>query len=535
MGTRDLVFLSLLAGGAAALGASLLPQRLPERPREVAVTGPRETDLAETVSEVDRAFREQWRAEGIVPTAPVSELNVVRRLSLGLTGTIPSLEEIRTLERLPREDWIRQWTERLLRDRRYADHVAERFARAFVGTENGPFIVFRRRRFVTWLSDQIHENRRYDQITRDLIASDGIWTDRPATNFMTVTYDPEAKRFDPERLAGRVSRAFLGARIDCAQCHDHPFAAWKQADFQGLAAFFGKAESGFTGVHEGEGEYKPKDRATGEPRDVAPRVPFAEDCLPDRGEPRQRLASWLTDPKNPALARATVNRAWGLAFGRPLVEPVDDLPDEESLPPALTILARDFVEHGYDLRRLFRLIASTEVFQLDSAGDPAPGVKEERAWAAFPLSPLRPEQVVGALSQTASVKTIDGESPILMRIFKSFEEADFVKRYGDLGEEEFEPHAGTIPQRLLLMNGKLVREKTKPELLSASKQIAMFAPTDRDAIEAAYLTVLSRVPTAEEYAHFEASLRGSRGDERGRRLADLMWTLINVTEFSWNH
>lgn len=535
MSTRDLLFLSLLAAGAAALGASLMPERLTDRPRDDSETRPVEPDPAETVGKVDRAFRELWEAEGIKPTLPAPDLLVARRLSLGLTGTIPSLEEIRGFERLPEGDRVGRWTERLLKDRRHSDHIAERFARAFVGTEGGPFIVFRRRRFVTWLSDRLFENQGYDRITRELIASNGLWTDRPATNFMTVTYDPEAKRFDPERIAGRVSRAFLGARIDCAQCHDHPFDHWKQGDFQGLAAFFGKIESGFTGVHEGKAEYQPKDRSSGEPKTVKPKVPFHEEFLPEQGELRQRLAFWLTDPRNPALARSTVNRAWGLLFGRPLVEPIDDLPDEEGLPPVLTILADDFAAHGYNLRRLFRTIASTEVFQLDSAGDPSPGTTEERAWAAFPLTPMRPEQVVGALSQTASVKTIDGDSPILVRIIKSLQGSDFIKRYGDLGVEEFEPHSGTIPQRLLLMNGKLAEDTTKPELLAASRQIAMFAPNDREAITAAYLSVLSRVPTVAELAHFEPGLKGTRGTPRAERLSDLIWTLLNATEFSWSH
>src|SRR5207248_1635162 len=124
--------------------------------------------------------------------------------------------------------------------------------------------------------------------------------------------DPERKQVEAERLAGRVSRSFLGARIDCAQCHDHPFAPWKQADFMGLAAFFGQTQSGFIGLHEESGEFQFVDRKTNKKTKVDPRVPTSPDLLPTdgTGNRRQRLAAWVTHPKNPALPRATVNRVW---------------------------------------------------------------------------------------------------------------------------------------------------------------------------------------------------------------------------------
>lgn len=164
---------------------------------------------------------------------------MLRRLSLALVGSTPSLEEIRQFEARPADDRLETWLESLLRDRRSADNLAERFARALVGTEDGPFLQFRHRRFTTWLSDAILANRPFDAVVRDLIADQGLWTDHPATNFISVTFNPENERPDPERLAARVARAFLGIRLDCAQCHDHPFQPWKQADFRGLAAYFG--------------------------------------------------------------------------------------------------------------------------------------------------------------------------------------------------------------------------------------------------------------------------------------------------------
>ncbi len=541
MGIRDLLFVGVVVGGVAAVVAGLYPPRLDarneSRPPRVHV----DASLGESVRRVDEAFRQQWDEEGIAPAPLAPELAVVRRLNLALTGTIPSLEELRGLESIPEGKAARHLDD-LLGDRRFSDYFAERLGRAYVGTEGGPFLIFRRRRFVSWLSDRLLENRPYNLLVRDLIATDGLWTDHPATNFLTVTYDPEKKIVDPDRVAGRVARAFLGARLDCARCHDHPFAPWTQRDFQGLAAFFGQTRSGFTGIHDEKAlKYEPTDRKTGKPVVVQPRVPLLPELLPAEGKAtrRQRLADWVTNPKNPGLARATVNRVWALMFGRPLVEPVDDLASVDPLPRPLTILADDFVAHGYDLNRLIRTIAATEVFRLDSALPDQPSNSSaeaaENAWAVFPLTRLRPEQVVGAVIQSASPTTIDADSPIIVRIMRFGGENDFVKRYGDVGEDEFDGRAGTIPQRLLLMNGDLVRDRTKPEVGNATYRIASFAPTDRKAVEVAYLTTLTRAPTPDESRHFEARLAGSRGKPRGKILTDLIWTLINSTEFSWNH
>jgi hypothetical protein len=276
-------------------------------------------------------------------------------------------------------------------------------------------------------------------------------------------------------------------------------------------------------------------RATGKGVPVAPRVPFLPALLPAAGTPRARLARWVTDPANPYFPRATVNRVWAHLFGRPLVAPVDDLTGVDEPPEALRLLAEDFVAHGYDLKRLIRVIAATRVFQLDSGLEPEPSEAHEAAWAVFPLTRLRPEQVVGAISQAAALETINDDSHILVKLVTGTDQRNFVHRYGDAGEDAFDSQPGTIPQRLLLMNGVIVNNKTKPSPFNAAQRIAMQAPTDHSAVELAYLTILTRRPTPEESAHFTAKLAGARGAVRNERMSDLAWTLINATEFSWNH
>jgi hypothetical protein len=461
----------------------------------------------------------------------------MRRLSLALLGSIPALEEIRRFESRPAGTRVDAWLDELLHDRRTADYLAERFARAYVGTEDGPFVLFRRRRFTTWLSDAILANRPYDAVVRDLITERGLWTDHPATNFVTVTFDQEKGRPDPERLAARVSRAFLGVRLDCAQCHDHPFRAWKQNDFRGLAAFFGAVHSDLRGTRDVTNDYRPPDRKTNEPTDVKPGVPFRTELLAGSGSPRERLAAWIVDSRNPSLARAMVNRVWALLLGRPLIEPIDDMPLEDDQHEVLKTLATDFVGHHYDLHRLIRVIAGSQAFQrasFSTNGD-GPTEEQEAAWAAFPMTRLRPEQVAGAVYQSATVTTIGPQAFWLVRFFTFVGKNDFVKRYGDTGEDEFDTRGGTIPQRLLLMNGELVEDKTKDGPFTAATRIAQQAPDDRRAVEVAFLTVLTRRPTADEAGHFSARLAGTRGNTRSDQLSDLYWALLNSTEFSWNH
>ena len=368
-----------------------------------------------------------------------------------------------------------------------------------------------------------------------MIAGQGLWTDHPATNFISVTALPDHQNQpDPLLLSWRVTRAFLGVRIDCAQCHNHPFAEWKQSDFQSLSAFFGQTHVGFKGIYDGEGEYEAEDKYTKTKKAIEPKVPTAPELLPERGSRRERLAVWVTHPKNPFFARATVNRVWALMFGRPMVEPVDNIDPGTPTPPALQILADDFSSHGFDMRRLIRLIASTEVFRLDSSSDREIGENEEKTLAVFPMTRLRPEQVAGSVLQAASISTINAESHILIRLFRQTQQSDFVQRYGDTGQDEFESRGGTIPQRLLLMNGKLVRERIGASPVNASLRISSLAPNDPKAVEAAYLAILSRLPTPAEAEHFEKFL-ADKSLGRPDRLEDLFWALINSTEFSWNH
>ena len=537
---KNLLFVGVVLGGAVALGVNLMPPPGPTVASQHNAEVYQEPGFRQTVARVDASFQKNWNSEGIKPAAPANDLQIARRLSLGLMGTVPSLEEIRQFESLPPDERLPWWIEQILRDGRFHDYFAERLARSYVGTEDGPFLLYRRRRFTSWLANEVAQNRPYDGTVRELIAGRGLATDNPATNFISVTAQPELDNLpDPVRLAGRVTRAFLGLRIDCAQCHNHPFAAWKQDDFESLSAFFGQTQFGFTGIRDDVGEYQVDDKKRDVKRTIAPKVPFSAELMPQQGTRRQQLAGWVTHPQNPYFARATVNRVWAFLTGQPLQTPIDNLEpdatnDGATLHPAIGILADDFSASGYDLHRLIRIIASTEVYRLESAGAHDATEAEEKAWALFPLTRLRPEQVAGAMLQTASIRTINADTHIAWRIIRATQLNDFVKRYGDSGEDEFDGRGGTIPQRLLLMNGELIRERIKESPFNATSRIGIQAPNETKTLEVAYLGVLSRRPTPAERPHFEPFLADQKLP-KSQRMEDLFWSLLNSTEFSWNH
>lgn len=544
MWMRNILFLVLCVTGLVLVGQNLLKRDRVEAPRDR-----RADDVSAVVGTIDQQFRDFWRAKGFTPTARADDLTIARRLSLALTGTIPSLEEIRELENVPATQRTEWWLAHLLEDRRYADYVAERLARAYVGTENGPFIVYRRRRFVSWLADHLEKNTPYDAIVRELIADTGLWNAEPAVNFLTVTAkQEEGNRPDEIRLAARTTRAFLGMRIDCLQCHDDRLGTvvlgdtgnprgGKQADFHQLAAFFGQARTGLIGIHDDSTKaYETKYLNADKEQVVAPKVPFGQEIFNGRGTRREQLARWVTNPSNKPFARATVNRVWAILFGRSLVQPIDEIPLFGNYPPALETLADDFIAHKYDLKRLISIIAASEVFQLDSQAEFELTPQQETAWAVFPVTRLRPEQMAGSVIQASSLTTINADAHIISQLAKSLQTSQFVQRYGDLGDAEFEDRGGTIPQRLLMMNGELVKQRTDQNpVQNAATRIAMVTPKNDRAVETAFLVTLTRRPTPVEQAHFTKRLADREERNRAAAMEDLYWVLLNGTEFSWNH
>lgn len=491
---------------------------------------------------VDQLFAEQWREASLEPASRADDLTILRRLSLVLHGTVPSLEEIRLFESDRVSDRLERWTESLLADRRYSDYFARRLSRVFVGADQGQFVVFRRDRFWAWLGEQLHADRAYDAVVRDMISGRGLWTDKPQVNFVAAAVTDNV--IDQNKLAGRTARAFLGQRIDCAQCHNHPFAEWKQNQFSGLAACFNRVSISLIGIEDNKKVVEePSDRMTQGHVAMVPAVPFHPEWLPEQGTMRERLAAWVTHPENRRFDRAIVNRVWGLMFGKPWIEPVDDLPNPREsgfdASDLLDALSADFQASGRSLKCLIRTIAATRMFRLSSQHSMSRqddgAEKIERAWAAFPVTRLRPEQVIGSMLQASSIKTLDQDSHWTIRAVRFFKELDFVKEYGDLGDDEMTERTGTIPQALLRMNSDFSSEWTKGTIFSAAGRISGMATDDDACVDLCFLVCLTRHPTDEERVLLKKQLEGHQGDARTNVVEDLYWSLFNSPEFSWEH
>ena len=554
MPKRRTVAKSLLVIGACLVGDSVVGATLRRRP---AIEPPRDVDspyvsddFQTTLATVNSNLAKVVEAAGVETAPPADSLAVAKRATLAMVGSGMSYEEIRALQLIPESERVRWWTSRMLEDRRWSDYFAQRLSRAYVGSANGPFLLFRRRKFNAWIAEHLAKDTGYNQLAHSMISAEGLWTDTPQVNFVTATMDEANNdRGDPIRLAGRTSRAFLAQRMDCLQCHndfldklnfgtkEEPVLG-EQEHFHSIAAFYAgtEAKNKFKGIAEDYEKYRFEFLGESEARDVTPSVPFRADLLPGDGKPRKRLADWVTHPENRAFSRAAVNRVWALMFSRPLVEPVDDIPIGTVVPEVLDVLADDFVAHGYSIKRLIRQIVESDAFRRESRADFEVTEAHENCWAVFPISQLRPEQVAGRLLQACSLTALDSTSSIFTQLKVFGDTQDFLKRFGDKGEDNFETDSVTIPQRLIMMNGNLVAERTKVDLVgNAATRIAAMVRVDSQAVEATFLAVVNRTPTCEEYRTFIDYLRHKQGNERAQAVSDIYWALLNSTEFSWNH
>ena len=510
----------------------------------------RSPELDEQLARLDQAWRTEIAESGLQTAGEVDWLTHCRRLSLALVGNSLSLEEIRSLQSI--DDASRRvevHLQSLLQDSRFHHYWAERWTRRLVGNDEGEFITFRRRRFRQYLADFFARDDSYHHLIQDLVTAKGFWTSSPEVNFYSATFDSNESSPDPIRLAARSSRVFLGLRIDCLQCHDDfvgnvslrdddGVRGGLQSDFHQFASFFTSAKNqGLQGLLDGQPEYQTKYLGDDEATDVVPAVPYGQDLLGDQDDPRERLAAWLIHPENRQAARAAVSHVWTLMFGRAKGGPdaeMDNLPLDIQPGPVMNVLIDAFIDNQGDLRELIRLIALSGPMRVDSRADFEITARHEAVHAAFPLVRLRGEQIAASMNQAARIKTIDQESLIVTRLMAGNSGSEFVGRFGDAGEEELCPADVTIGQRLLVMNGELQRSVVGDNpLLSAASHAAIFAADDPQVVETLFLSSLNRWPSDRERQYFTTQL--AEGERRRDVVEDLMWSLINSSEFSWNH
>jgi hypothetical protein len=455
---------------------------------------------------------------------PADDLTLARRASLAIVGSIPSLQEIRWFEAQPGSNRLQKYIDRLLEDRRFADVLAEEWTAEWLPDDLATYIATDRRlRLRYWLADQIHGGRPYDEIVRDLLSANGLWTDAPAVNFIT------AHEADPVQLAGRTARAFLGLRLDCAECHNHPFAPWKQSDFRGLAAFFARTTFSSRGVSDDGPVYRFD--ADGPDGGVValPNVPYDPPEGWNSDSLRGRLAEWTTSPENERFGRAVANRVWKRMFGRGIVEPVDDLDGAAAVEGVLEVLSEDFRANGFDLKRLYRVIGASEAFSLASDLDQDATGEQAGAFAAYPAVRLSAGEIARCLIQISSLRTVDEDAGALARVKAFIDRQDFVKYFQTAVPDD----AGAVSQRLMLMNGPMVHERIRADWFHAAGRVAASPASDRARVESAFLACLARRPTEAEASYFTSRLAEAGKARRGRVIEDMYWALVNSTDFQY--
>jgi hypothetical protein len=492
----------------------------------------------------------------IIPSETSSDSEFLRRICLDLTGTLAPADRVREFLSSGDPDKRDALIETLLNSPEHVDYWTYFFSevlRVYSGaTLNAEHALI----YEDWVRKNIAANVPYDRMARERLAAQGF--SGPAWSYWTfrdLTPVPE--------IATEQIRVFLGRRLGCAQCHNHPFENWSQDQFWGLAAFFGdmtqimeveKIRGPYFVIDDIEGHGRRKDRSPAKilhPRTkerVQPSFPDGS-LLPDsqRRDLRMRLAEWMTAPENPYFAEAIVNRIWGHFFGRGIVEPVDDFrtTNPPTHPELLKALSRDFVDHGFDLKHLLRTILRSRTYQLSGLANQTnrdDKVNFSRALPRLLEAPVlldaitqatgvdselivsdKPDASSGAPPGTRAINLIPGMVP--SPFFEVYNRND--RR----GVPENKPQL-TLLQSLHRLSGptftsRLTREGSRVDRLLKK------GSSDRQIIEELYLSALTRFPTDRELSGLEAKLAEQPSRRDG--LQSLTWALVSSREFVHNH
>lgn len=485
---------------------------------------------------VDRHVFRKLRELHVPPSPVADDATFLRRVYLDTIGVIPSAQETREFLSDSDPDKRLKVVDRLLDRPEYADFWSLYWGDHLNNTKQllynkGPYT------FTRWLYNAFRQNMPYDKFVRALMTSSGNMYNSPATSFY-----PLMKK--PLDLAAQASQLFLGVRIDCARCHDHPMERWSQDDYNGMAAYFSQIKyKGGVGPRNNERALyvefdrqfeHPENGKTYRPKPLGGPRPQLDDST-DR---REALVDWMTADDNPFFSRAIANRMWRQFMGRGVVEPVDDFRDTN--PPAnpelLDALAREFVASGYDLHDLIRMITSSRAYQLSSVPTEA-NADDTQGHSHYYARRLSAEQLLDSISLATGVPEA---FPSLYPGTRAAQLPEpevpsyFLDVFDRPSRQLVSDRATTssLNQALHMVSGKTVQKKVSGKD-SVLRRMIEEDWNDRDIIEELYLRTVSRRP---EPAEIDAALSAAEAAE-GRRqgLEDVFWALLNSKEFLYQH
>jgi hypothetical protein len=489
---------------------------------------------------IDDRLAAKWKDLGLTPSPLCDDATFFRRVHLDAIGTLPTPEEVKAFLADDSPDKRAKAIDAVLARPEFVDFWAVKWGDLLRITrdalqEKGMWS------FHNWVRASLRDNKPMDQLVREILLAEGsTYTEGPA-NFYRIGRTSED-------WAETTAQVFLGVRLQCAKCHHHPFERWSQDDYYGMAAFFvrlGTKNSQEFGIFGRETVVYP--RPTGEvthprKRTVVKPHPLGGPVAEDEFDRRRKLADWLTAKDNPFFAKNLVNRFWGYLMGRGLVEPLDDLRDTNPAcaPELLDALAKDLVDHNFDLKHLLRTIMQSRVYQLDSTESPGNAADATNTYfTRYALKRLTAEQLADAVDfATGTREKYRGLPPGTRAIQLPDPQVvsyllDVFGRPPRLITCECERTAQpNIAQALHLLNGDFLNKKiTAPAGRVESLAKAKAAP--EAVAEELYLVTLSRPPRPEELAKARDWLAGAADGREGAQ--DLLWALLNSKEFLFNH
>lgn len=504
-------------------------------------------------NEIDKLVFQKLRQLRMNPS-PLSDDHVfLRRAYLDLLGILPTVDEARAFLDDGRKDKRSRLIDALLKRPEFADHWALKWSDLLKNEEK---TLDRKgvQAFHQWIRQSFADNKPLDQFARELISATGSTYQNPPSNFYRANREPKVR-------GEAVAQVFLGLRLQCAKCHNHPFDRWTQDDYYNWASFFARVQYKIlenkrrdkNDKHEFDGEqivWLDRESEVTNPRTGGPARPHYLADGPAQVESQQSrleaVAGWITSPRNAYFARMQANRIWYQLMGRGIVDPIDDvratnLPVNE---PLLDWLAKDFVEHGFDLRHTIRTIMNSRTYQLASVPEET-NQDDEINFSHAVVRPLTAEQLLDSLTQVMGVPVKFNGYPLGMRagqlpgVFavrprdKAPSDGDqFLRMFGKPPrlltcecERSTDP---TLAQTFQMISGPAVNRM----LMASDNRLQSLldsGQSDAEIIEDLYLSALCRFPSDAERGKTVAYLKNS--DDRRQALEDIAWGIINAKEF----
>ncbi len=473
-------------------------------------------------------------AELRLPTSPLADDGTfLRRVTLDLTGRLPEYNHESRVPGFDREAIV----DKLLSSEEFVDFYTLKLAKLLrIQSKNDKNRVTMTtkaaRGFHNWIAEQLRNGVGYDQIANEIITATGDTTKvGPATFYIAVE--------DPQLQTEFATEVFMGSRMKCANCHNHPLDKWTQDDFHGLTAIFAKlTRQQVVKINPLGSAIHPN---TGEAAQM--KIPGEEFLPAATTDGREAFANWLTARDNPYFAKATVNRLWKSLMGRGLVEPVDDFrsTNPATHPVLLNKLAEDFIEHGYDLRHTLKLIAMSATYARSSITVDG-NETDDRFYSHMIQKPMEPAVLADAISDVLGVASQYGSEQYGTRAVElpdgsiRSDALDILGRCDRSKSCEGAPSpTGPLAQRLHLFNGGLLNDRVGA-VGSRLDQFIKAEMRPMEIVEDYYQTALNRPPNEQEVRFLSMLLNPAKSSKEQRNLlGDFVWSIATCKEFVTNH